>query len=219
MDFTEIFRARTAVFSPDSRYVLTAMDNRIVVRLAETFQISQAWQIQPHPADGVTAGTANARSSTSESVQCAWSCDSRYILAAKSSLVHIFDLIDKDWKASIQTGAEGLVKALWAPDGRCILCFSEWGVGDCLSLPRPALDFHEWHWLQLRVTIWSLVTGKSTYIQYPKYSGRGEFHAVQDSDLVLSPPTSPITRVCIQRRFSILCSSRETQIPGYRGRL
>jgi WD40 repeat protein len=132
MDFTEIFKARAAVFSPDSRYVLTSVDDRIIVRLANTFQVSQAWQIHPQPADGVIVDTAISRSSTSENAQCAWSCDSRYILAALGGLVQVFDLVDKDWMASIQTGAEGLAKALWAPDGRCILCFSEWGVGDCL---------------------------------------------------------------------------------------
>lgn len=135
MDFTEIFRARTAVFSPDGRYILTAVDNRIIVRLAETFQISQAWQIQPHATD--SAGT---RSPTSESAQCAWSCDSRYILVAKCGLVQVFDLADKGWEASIQTGAEGLAKAVWAPDGRCILCFSEWGVGHFLSLSMRSIS-------------------------------------------------------------------------------
>lgn len=138
------------------------------MRLAETFQISQAWQIQPHAHATDSAGT---RSPTSESAQCAWSCDSRYILVAKCGLVQVFDLADKGWEASIQTGAEGLAKAVWAPDGRCILCFSEWGVGHFLSL--SLLDF-TYSSAQLRVTIWSLVTGKSTYIQYPKYCGRGE---------------------------------------------
>ena len=140
MDFTEIFRARTAVFSPDGRYILTAVDNRIIVRLAETFQISQAWQIQPHATDSPAAGTASTRSPTSESAQCAWSCDSRYILVAKCGLVQVFDSVDKGWEASIHTGAEGLAKAVWAPDGRCILCFSEWGVGHIPSLSLRSIS-------------------------------------------------------------------------------
>jgi len=44
------------------------------------------------------------------------------------------------------------VRVEWAPDGRSVLCFSEWG---------------------LRVTIWSLVTGSATYIQFPKYPEKG----------------------------------------------
>ena len=127
MDFTEIFRARIAVFSPDGRYVLTAADNRIIVRLADTFQISQAWQTHAQPA---AESVVLVGSRSSDIAQCAWSCDSRYILATTGGggQVQIFDMVDKDWNATIQIGVEGLAKVLWAPDGRSILCFSEWGV-------------------------------------------------------------------------------------------
>ncbi|KAG8733960.1 hypothetical protein FRC12_018690 [Ceratobasidium sp. 428] len=60
-------------------------------------------------------------------------------------------MVDEEWNARIEAGAEGLARAEWAPDGRSIVCFSEWG---------------------LRVTIWSLVDGTATYIQFPKHSDR-----------------------------------------------
>ena len=59
-----------------------------------------------------------------------WSCDSEYIMAActKIGVVEVFKLRDEAWNARIDCGAEGLAKAEWTPDGRSILCFSEWGV-------------------------------------------------------------------------------------------
>jgi hypothetical protein len=62
--------------------------------------------------------------------QIGWSSDSEYVLAAcaKSGLVCAFRMRDEDWTARVETGAEGLLRAEWAPDGRHILCFSEWGV-------------------------------------------------------------------------------------------
>lgn len=61
---------------------------------------------------------------------------SEYILAAcaKNGVVHVFKLRDEEWNARIDCGAEGLVKAIWAPDGRTILCFSEWGVGSMVLI-------------------------------------------------------------------------------------
>ena len=64
-----------------------------------------------------------------------WSCDSEYVLGAcaKAGVVQVFKLRDETWSARIDAGAEGLVKAEWAPDGRTVLCFSEWGVSARLS--------------------------------------------------------------------------------------
>ena len=60
----------------------------------------------------------------------AWSWDSEYILAAlpKRGVVNVYMMRDDQWTARIEAGTEGLTKAEWAPDGRTILCFSEWGV-------------------------------------------------------------------------------------------
>jgi len=70
----------------------------------------------------------------------------------QSSIVSVYKLQDEDWNSRIEAGVEGLSRAEWAPDGRTIMCFSDWG---------------------LRVTMWSLVTGTATYIQFPKYPDKG----------------------------------------------
>ncbi|KIK96018.1 hypothetical protein PAXRUDRAFT_32676 [Paxillus rubicundulus Ve08.2h10] len=164
MDFTEIYKQSGNIvdFSPGAHFILNAVEDVLIVRRTDTLQITRTWTI------GVASDTlkvlSNARQSPSGPTSptstdrwishAGWSCDSEYLFAAsaKRATVEVFNLRDENWSARIETGAEGLVKAEWAPDGRNILCFSEWG---------------------LRVTIWSIVTGTSTYIQFPIHPDRG----------------------------------------------
>ncbi|KAF8320268.1 WD repeat-containing protein 8 [Clavulina sp. PMI_390] len=158
MDFTQVYRGRSATLSPDGNLLLASSDGRIVVRNTKTFQIIHTWSLDIDSSAPAPVGAQHRHlpsgqdSNTNNSVQCAWSHDSRYVLAARGNMVLVFDATNEDWNASIQVGMEGLTRALWAPDGRTILCFSEWA---------------------LRVTVWSLTTGRSTYIQFPKFAGRG----------------------------------------------
>ncbi|KAK7034731.1 hypothetical protein VNI00_012138 [Paramarasmius palmivorus] len=162
MDFTEIYKQSSSLvaFSPGAHFILTAVLDRIIVRRTDSFQITRTWQVDASPSQTQTLlGSSNTKSKSTPPnstwiTHAGWSCDSEYVLAAcaKRGVVHVFKLRDEEWSARIDAGAEGLVKAEWAPDGRTILCFSEWG---------------------LRVTIWSLVTGSSTYIQYPVHPDKG----------------------------------------------
>ncbi|THH17388.1 hypothetical protein EW146_g3401 [Bondarzewia mesenterica] len=167
MDFTEIYKQTGGLvsFSAGAHFLLTAVADRIIVRRADTFQIARSWLV-----DSAPSATANAlAASSSRRVQAAdnaalasastishigWSCDSEYILAAcaKAGTVHVFQMRDEGWRARIDAGAEGLVKAEWAPDGRHVVCFSEWA---------------------LRVSVWSLETSAATYIQYPLHPDKG----------------------------------------------
>ncbi|KAI6108473.1 WD repeat-containing protein 8 [Pisolithus croceorrhizus] len=160
MDFTELYRqtGNLVHFSPGAHFILSAAEDTLIIRRTDTLQITRTWSIGL-PSETVII-TSHSRphgiaASHSQWISHAgWSCDSEYILAAsaKKGVVHVFKLRDEDWNARIETGAEGLVKAEWAPDGRHILCFSEWG---------------------LRVTIWSLLTASATYIQFPIHPDRG----------------------------------------------
>lgn len=94
--------------------------------------------------------------------------------------MHVYRMSDERWYTKIEAGAEGLVKAEWSPDGRHIVCFSEWAVSS-LSF-YYCLYFVAWNcrWAndeilhsKLRVTVWSLVSGAATYIQYPLHPDRG----------------------------------------------
>lgn len=144
MDFTEVYRAKAAVFSPDGWCVLATSDNRVVIRQTDTFQITHNWPIDPTSSvagaasASSTSGSSSRASPPSDHLQFEWSCDSRYVLAANCKgtppQVQVFDVLDPNWSASIRIGIEGVTRAIWAPDGRTILCFSEWAVSRFYTL-------------------------------------------------------------------------------------
>ncbi|KAI0819785.1 YVTN repeat-like/Quino protein amine dehydrogenase [Trametes gibbosa] len=163
MDFTEIYKqtASLVAFSPGTHFLLTAAQDRLIIRRSDSFEIARSWLVDTSPSltSAALASTNTKQKGRAEEItncitHAAWSCDSEHVLAActKTGVVSVFKLRDESWTARIEAGAEGLVKAEWAPDGRTVLCFSEWG---------------------LRVTMWSLVTGVATHIQYPIHPDRG----------------------------------------------
>lgn len=153
MDFTEIYKqsGHLVAFSPGAHFLLTAIHDRLLVRRADSFQITRSWQLDPAPnptTSTIAQHSSAAKLTTSRRPlsrtpdstgpvdrdawisHLAWSADSEYILAAsaKRGLVDIFKIRDDDWRARIHAGAEGLVKAEWAPDARTVVCWSEWAV-------------------------------------------------------------------------------------------
>ena len=139
-DFTEIYNQthNHVCFSPGTQFILTAVQDRIVVRRSDTFQIARTWLLDNAPCSSSTilaAGKQPMKSKKSVDSEgwithLGWSSDSEHILAtcAKRGVVHIFKMRDDTWHAEIEAGVEGLAKAEWSPDGRHVLCFSEWGV-------------------------------------------------------------------------------------------
>lgn len=144
MDFTEIYRQSSGlvIFSPGAHFILTAVADRLIVRRADSFHVSRSWQVSSSPSPSVAAtAVVSLRppkagrhidniTQTPVISHIGWSSDSEYVLAAcaKSGSVCVFRMRDEEWSAKIDSGAEGLLKAEWAPDGRHILCFSEWAV-------------------------------------------------------------------------------------------
>lgn len=196
MDFTEIFKQSGGLvaFSPGAHFLLTAVADRVIIRRADTFQISRSWAIDPSPSASTSAQalpsslSTNNRASRSQKVvelslpietpaitHLEWSSDSEFVLAAcaRAGVVHVFRMSDERWYMRVEAGAEGLIKAEWAPDGRHIVCFSEWGVRKHVSLAPIRNTHSQVLHVQLRVTIWSLVTSAATYIQYPLHPDRG----------------------------------------------
>lgn len=136
MDFTEIYKQTSNLVqpSPGNEYVLTAVQDRLILRRTATFEITRTWLVDSSPSSStssVLSRSANAPSSSAAWItHIGWSCDGLYMLAccAKRGVVGVFAVADERWSARIESGVEGLVKAEWAPDGRSVLCFSEWGV-------------------------------------------------------------------------------------------
>ena len=144
MDFTEVHKqtANLVAFSPGNQFILLAHEDRITIRRVDTFQIARTWIVPINPERTLDSAKITARNKpafdntivppTSDVyiTQLSWSKDSEYIMAtyAKAGCVMLFSLFNEDWNARIDVGPEGLARAEWAPDGRSVLCFSEWGV-------------------------------------------------------------------------------------------
>lgn len=139
MDFTEIYKqsGNLASFSPGAHFILNVVENTLIVRRTDTLQITRTWTITaPSSTASILSNSKSIPSNSSEGwiSHAGWSCDSEYLLAAsaKKGIVEVFKLRDENWNARIEAGVEGLLKAEWAPDGRHILCFSQWGVSIAL---------------------------------------------------------------------------------------
>lgn len=156
MDFTQAYKQTSFLveFSKGAQWILTAVDDRLIVRRADSFLIERTWLVESAPITHI-----------------GWSWDSEYVFGAhsKQGVVNIFKITDETWNARIEAGVEGLARVEWAPDGRSIICFSEWGVGHILAIHPYDIEHSK-----LRVTIWSLATGSATYIQFPIHPDKGE---------------------------------------------
>ncbi len=126
MDFTEIYRQSSSLvaFSPGAHFILTAVQDRIIVRRTDTFQITRTWLVDstPNPTQAILfskPGFSKQQKSQSKTppspisenviTHIGWSCDSEYILAAcaKQGAVHLMKLRDEEWNGRIDAGAEG----------------------------------------------------------------------------------------------------------------
>lgn len=141
MDFTELYQQSNGLvaFSNGAHWVLNAVQDRIIVRRADTFAVTRTWVVDATPsatnASFGTASTASKQTGYNAAdlplvSHIGWSADSEFVLAAcaRHGVVNIYKMRDEEWSARIEAGVEGLTRAEWAPDGRSVLCFSEWGV-------------------------------------------------------------------------------------------
>jgi hypothetical protein len=120
MDFTEIYRQSSSLvaFSPGGHFILTAVEDRIIVRRTDTFQITRTWLVDasPSPTNVFFSGKSSSKAKSSSGpisddwvTHCGWSCDSEYIFAAftKRGVVHVLKLRDENWSGRIEAGTEG----------------------------------------------------------------------------------------------------------------
>ena len=126
MDFTEIYKlssssvtgattAGLAAFSPNGLYLATVVQYRLVIRDAESLQILHLFTCID----------------TIQAIE--WSVDSTLILCAsyKLGVVQVWSVAEPtDWTCKLDEGWIGLVRVAFTPDGRHIMCFSDFSVGE-----------------------------------------------------------------------------------------
>ncbi|CBN78434.1 conserved unknown protein [Ectocarpus siliculosus] len=121
-------------WSPDGRYVAMAVGKRLMVRDAM---------------DGFEIVQGGLRPCLDKIEALEWASDSDLLLCAmyKRSLVEVMSVARPDWQCRIREGLAGMVKALWAPDARHVVTFSDFS---------------------LHMSVWSLSTRQLHTVRQPK---------------------------------------------------
>ncbi len=119
MDFTELYKQTGQIchFSPNGAYLAVVVLHRVVIRDADTLEIQHLF------------------TATETLSKVVWSPDSALIagISQKSCQVFVWKLDDYGWQAKINEGPlVGLTNAIWAPDSRHLIVFSNFGV-ECIS--------------------------------------------------------------------------------------
>ena len=114
LDFSETYKRTgpTPVFSPDGRFLATAVEYRLVIRDAETL-------------------TVTSISSCMDRIhKIEWHPDSDHILCAcyKRGVVQCFQVSDEHWTCLIDEGPAGCVHARWSPKGTHVLTVADFNV-------------------------------------------------------------------------------------------
>jgi len=114
MEFSDFYKHSSYLtkFSPDGLYIATVYQNRLAVR------------------DSITLKVLNVNQSDAAIEHVNWSPDSHFFLAASytAGTVYIGCIGENSWSAVIEEGTAGLKHARWTPDGRGIMCFSDFRV-------------------------------------------------------------------------------------------
>jgi hypothetical protein len=106
-DFSEVYRSNgpSPAFSPNGRYLATAVDFRLVVRDVDTLNVVQLF-------------------SCLDKIQhIEWAADSDYLLCGlyRRAMVQAWSVQQPDWTCKIDEGPAGIAHARWTPDGRQII--------------------------------------------------------------------------------------------------
>ena len=114
LDFSETYKRTgpTPVFSPDGRFLATAVEYRLVIRDAETLTV------------------CSISSCLDRIHKIEWAPNSDHVLCAcyKRGVVQCFSVSDEKWTCLIDEGPAGCVHARWSPNGTHILTVAEFNV-------------------------------------------------------------------------------------------
>mmetsp|Transcript_17342 Transcript_17342/g.33382 ORF Transcript_17342/g.33382 Transcript_17342/m.33382 type:complete len:435 (-) Transcript_17342:1765-3069(-) len=114
LDFSEVYRCSgpKPVFSPNGRFLASAVEFRLVVRDVDTLHVVHLF----------------ACLDTVEDIQ--WASDSNYVLCGlyKRAMVQAWCMDQPDWTCKIDEGPAGISHARWTPDGRQIITVADFNI-------------------------------------------------------------------------------------------
>mmetsp|Transcript_481 Transcript_481/g.1053 ORF Transcript_481/g.1053 Transcript_481/m.1053 type:complete len:436 (-) Transcript_481:31-1338(-) len=114
LDFSEVYRCNGPApqFSPNGRYLATAVDFRLVVRDVDTLNVVQLF------------------SCLDKIEHIEWACDSNFILCGlfKRAMVQAWSVEQPDWNCKIDEGPAGISYARWSPEGRQIITVADFQI-------------------------------------------------------------------------------------------
>lgn len=132
-DFSQLFHASVAAFSPGSTFLATIHNSRLIIRSTSTLSIVRTFQcLSP-----TSTASSSHNSDTYQLIdQIYWSADSLYILAfsSKSLNAWVFGLTEEgngeggEVARLGREGVEGLVRVEWGRRDREVLAWSDYGV-------------------------------------------------------------------------------------------
>ena len=138
MNLSETFKLTKGqcYFSPNGRYIANSSQFRLVVREFETLQIVSVLTC----IDSID--------------KIVWAPNSKTILSScfKRGVSQIWTVQSSSCACKLEEGSSGLVDAVWCPDSKQLLTWSEFGV---------------------RINVWSLNHKTVSYIQNPKLNSAG----------------------------------------------
>ena len=199
-DFSQLYHASLLAYSPGSTFLATAHLNRIIIRSSSTLSIVRTFQCLSQ------AQASSSKTSDLIIDQLLWSADSLYLLAfsAKAHTAWIFGLTDDGPGDGGEVGrisgdgVEGIVRVEWGRGDRDVLTWSDHGVRARPKTEVILMGF------QLKLSVYALKTGETSYIQYPKTtSGCMSCLCLEDSLLT-------VDRSCILPGLPVSRSGRET---------
>eukprot|EP00929_Paragymnodinium_shiwhaense_P079819 TRINITY_DN41608_c0_g1_i1.p1 TRINITY_DN41608_c0_g1~~TRINITY_DN41608_c0_g1_i1.p1 ORF type:complete len:523 (-),score=98.51 TRINITY_DN41608_c0_g1_i1:172-1671(-) len=109
MACSEVYKQAAGKWSPNSRYLAAASQNRVLVREGDTLKLVRVFLC----VDKV------------ERIE--WADDSVHLLseASRQGVVHIWNLNDGDWQCRIDESLGGVARARWSPSCRHVVIVSE----------------------------------------------------------------------------------------------
>jgi WD40 repeat protein len=114
MDFSEAYRISSIppAFSPDGKYIATAVEYRLVIREVESLRVVQLY------------------SCLDKIHHMEWSCTSTYVLCLLKDrgIVQVWSVDDPDWTCKIDDGPAGIQHASWSSDGQSIIVIADFQI-------------------------------------------------------------------------------------------